>query len=161
MSVKIGPAASRREGTVRQAGITLIELMVVVVIIAIIGAIAYPSYQEQVRKSRRTEAKSLLLEAATRQEQFFSATAPNSFAPSMTALGYASDNQPTENGYYTVRVSAVAPPGCSVGGTPCTSFTLTATPQGPQVGDRCGSFTLNELGVRGVSGGSLGVADCW
>lgn len=161
MSAEIGPNAARRGRIARQAGITLIELMIVVAIIAIIGAIAYPTYQDQVRKSRRTEAKSLLLEAATRQEQIFSATAPNSFAPSMTALGYASDAQPTESGFYTVSVSAVSPAGCSIGGTPCTAFTLTATPQGGQAGDRCGSFTLNELGVRGVSGGSLGVADCW
>ncbi|MBV5274160.1 MAG: prepilin-type N-terminal cleavage/methylation domain-containing protein [Lamprocystis purpurea] len=34
-------------------GFTLIELMIVVGIVAILAAIAYPSYQSQIRKTRR------------------------------------------------------------------------------------------------------------
>ena len=37
----------------KSKGFTLIELMIVVAIIGIIAAVAYPSYQEQVAKSRR------------------------------------------------------------------------------------------------------------
>ncbi|MFT7406301.1 MAG: type IV pilus assembly protein PilE, partial [Zhongshania sp.] len=37
-------------------GFSLIELMITVVIIGILASVAYPSYQEQVAKSRRTEA---------------------------------------------------------------------------------------------------------
>ena len=44
-------------------GVTLIELMIVVAILAIVSAIAYPSYQEQVAKSRRTDAQRALMEA--------------------------------------------------------------------------------------------------
>jgi type IV pilus assembly protein PilE len=38
---------------------------------------------------------------------------------------------------------------------------LRAAPQGAQAVDRCATFTLDERGVRGVSGGTLTTADCW
>ena len=39
---------------------TLMELMIAVAIIGILAAIAYPSYQDYVRKSNRTEAVKVL-----------------------------------------------------------------------------------------------------
>jgi len=48
------------------AGFTLVELMIVVVIASILLAIAVPSYMTQVRESRRTEAKTALLDLAGR-----------------------------------------------------------------------------------------------
>src|SRR5258707_14291307 len=39
-------------------------------VVAILSAIAYPSYQEYVLRSRRVEAQSLLGEAAARQERW-------------------------------------------------------------------------------------------
>ena len=54
----------------RNRGFTLIELMVVVVIATILLGIAVPSYMSQVRQSRRTEAKTALLDLAGREERF-------------------------------------------------------------------------------------------
>jgi len=51
----------------RHAGFTLIEMLVTVAVISILAAIAYPSYQDQVRRSRRAEAQSLLMDIGTRQ----------------------------------------------------------------------------------------------
>jgi type IV pilus assembly protein PilE len=143
-----------------QQGFSLIELMVVVAIVSILAAIAYPSYQEQVRRSRRAEGKALLMEAQAKQERFF--TANNSYASTMTALGYGNNNAPTENGWYTVAVSAVTPAGCASGtATPCTGFTLTATPQNDQLNDaQCAALSIDDLGQK-TEGGTGTPQDCW
>src|SRR5437016_7599183 len=56
----------------RAAGFTLVELMVVVAIATILFAIAVPSYITYVRQSRRTEARTAVLDLAGREERFFS-----------------------------------------------------------------------------------------
>jgi len=55
----------------RQNGFTLIELMVTVVIIGILASIAFPSYQEFVKRGNRTEGQAFLSEVAARQERYF------------------------------------------------------------------------------------------
>ena len=57
--------------TRRNQGFTLVELMIVVAIVAILAAIAYPSYKEYVRKSRRADAKAVLVEAAQFMERVY------------------------------------------------------------------------------------------
>jgi len=47
-----------------KSGFTLIELMVTVAIVAIIASVAYPSYQEQVYKTKRATAAKSVLECA-------------------------------------------------------------------------------------------------
>jgi type IV pilus assembly protein PilE len=51
-------------------GFTLIELTIVVAIVAVLGAIAFPSFQGQIRKSRRAEAVSTLSQVQQAQERF-------------------------------------------------------------------------------------------
>ena len=52
-------------------GFTLIELMVVVAIVAILAAIAYPSYRSQIEKTRRADAKAVLMQAAQYMERLY------------------------------------------------------------------------------------------
>ncbi|PIE83392.1 MAG: type IV pilin [Candidatus Contendobacter odensis] len=146
------------------SGFTLIEVMIVVAIVAIVAAIAYPSYQEHVRKSRRADAQSVALQAAQWMERFYTDN-----------LRYDQDRAGTGVGDATLFGSSgftVSPVG---GGdvqynltltniTP-TTFTLNAAPVAgsAQANDKCGTLTLDEAGVKGISGAAPGVtvADCW
>lgn len=142
-------------------GFTLIEVMIVVAIIAILAAIAYPSYRQYVLRAHRTEAKSLLLEAASRQERFYTTSSPNAYAATMSELGYAGDEQLTEGGYYMVEVDDLVPDGCESDETQC--YSLIAVPQDQQQADVCGSLTLDVFGRKGIEDNDAGttVDDCW
>ncbi len=54
----------------KQIGFTLIELMIVVAIISILAAVAYPSYVNQTKKARRSDAQQLMLDISNREEQY-------------------------------------------------------------------------------------------
>ena len=55
------PSPKRMHGN-RQAGFSLIELMIVVAIIAVLAALAYPAYQQYIIKTNRKAAESCLAE---------------------------------------------------------------------------------------------------
>ncbi|WP_411834304.1 type IV pilin protein [Pseudoxanthomonas mexicana] len=124
-------------------GFTLIELMIVVVVVAILAAVAYPNYIEQVRKSRREQAKALMVEYTHLAERFH--TVNNSY------VGFALPSaQSPENGTSRYGLQATT--------QTATAFVITATPQGSQTKDPCGTMTVSNTGQKG-SGGTL--AECW
>lgn len=142
----------------RSAGFTLVELMITLVIGAILLSIAIPAYRSEIEKSRRTDAKTALLDLAAREQRVFSVN--NTFTSSFVSLGYATGAPPASvtvgSGYYTVTVTtAVAnPPG----------FLLTATATGTQTADTsCNSFTVDNTGLQQAydSSGALNTANCW
>ena len=55
----------------RQAGFTLIELMITMVVLAILAAIAIPSYTDYILRGKIPEATSNLQAAKTKMEQYF------------------------------------------------------------------------------------------
>ncbi|MBI44014.1 type IV pilin protein [uncultured Marinobacter sp.] len=137
---KLGSAA--REA----AGFTLIELMIVVAIIGIIAAIAYPSYQEHVRKTRRSVAQADLMELAQWMER-----------------QYAQDYSYLDGGNAPTLPFTVSPRSGTAfynlsfsGNVTQNAFTLQAVPTGAQSDDRCGTLTLDSAGTRGAA-----EADCW
>lgn len=131
----------------KAGGFTLIELMIVVVVIAILTALAYPAYNDQVRKSRRAQAKADLVEYAQGAERHF--TVNNSYA------NYQMPGQSPRQGtgYYTLSPTTLP-------ATAVTTFTLTATPSGDQTNDRCGTLTINNTGLKTKSG-SAPLSECW
>ncbi|WP_431109701.1 type IV pilin protein [Variovorax paradoxus] len=138
-----------------EKGFTLIELMITVAIVGILAAIAYPSYTEYVMRSRRVEGQNLLNDAAARQERFRAQNGVYAGAGELDKLKLPT-GAASQNGYYTLT-STVAADGSDGG------FTLKATRAGAQVADRkCGDFTLNAKGTKGMAADSPGTAaTCW
>ncbi len=136
-------------------GFTLLELMITVVIVAIFAALALPSYQEQIRKTRRADARQELMRFATAQERFYTncnryATALNGAQSSCSGLGAAAATVNSENGYYAISLAGDG-----------STYTLTATARNGQESDaKCGNLSLTDAGVKGATG-TLGAADCW
>jgi type IV pilus assembly protein PilE len=142
----------------REAGFTLIELLIVVVLLAILGALAFPQYRDYVLRSNRSVAKSMLLQVADRQEQFF--TDRKTYAADMTALGYPADPFVVDR----AARSAAADGGGAIyqialSNATATTFTLTATPLNGQTDDdECVTMTFNQAGQRGSTPAG---GDCW
>ncbi len=53
------------------SGFTLIELMIVVAVVAILASVAYPSYQNHITKTHRTDAMANMLELYSFLERRF------------------------------------------------------------------------------------------
>jgi len=144
-------------------GMTLIELMVVVVIATILVSIAVPSYMAQVRRSRRVEAKTALLELAGREERFLSTNGAD-YSQTPAELGYAAFGVPIASGYYSLAVTRCqVGANCGPNAVPGPSYILTATPVAgtPQVNDtECGAYSVDSIGSQ-FSSGSQTAAYCW
>ena len=128
----------------RAAGFTLIEIMVVVAIVGILSAIAYPSYIEHVRQTRRAEVTALMLENAQLLERHY--TRHGAYNAGVVA-GLMSQAPQSGSAVYTIAVH-----------TDVHQYSMTATAQsgGLMAGDACARYTLNQVGQRSPSD-----AKCW
>ncbi|THF64434.1 type IV pilin protein [Pseudothauera rhizosphaerae] len=128
-----------------QRGFTLIELMIVVAVIGLLASIAYPSYQDHVRKARRADAQAALMELAQFMERWYTTNGTYQDGANMPTLPFTRSPKDGGAAFYNIAVAGNA-----------TTFTLTAAPTGPMSGDTCGNLTLAHTGAKGASGDS-----CW
>ncbi|WP_019866218.1 type IV pilin protein [Methylovulum miyakonense] len=111
----------------KNQGFTLVELMISVAIVGILAGIAYPSYQENVRKSHRADAQAVLMNLVNIMERRFTETNDYTLVP-------AQDPTP----YYNIVINATA-----------TTYTLQAVPIDA---DTCGTLQIDNLGNKSPAG---------
>lgn len=157
----------------RQQGFTLIELMIVVVVIGILAAVGYPTYMNYITESRRSEAHIALATVASTEEKFLTSCSnyTDQFGGDIShpvvanrctglKMGAGATYTSTPAGYYSLVVTLNDVPGV------IPSYTITATPIGPQTRDaaRCTTISLNSIGMKTATGsdsdGGMG-GRCW
>jgi type IV pilus assembly protein PilE len=142
------------------AGFTLIELMFVVTIIGILAAIAYPNYQDYLRKSRRADVTGTLTSFAAAMERYY--TQHNSYlgtvqgaAPGAPISSLFASQAPLDgkNKSYNLTIQSLS----------ASNFTLRATPLNTQQGD--GYLELLSSGARHWDRNNNGTVEaderCW
>lgn len=125
-------------------GFTVVELLIVLAVIGILTAVAFPSYQNHVRKGSRAAAQAAMMQVADREAQYL--LDARNYAVGTSALTTLNITVPTEvSSKYTITVTN------SSGGTTATtppSYTVVATPitGGSQVSD--GTLYLTHTGAK-------------
>jgi type IV pilus assembly protein PilE len=138
-----------------EAGVTLMELMVVVAIVGILAAIAYPGYTQFVMQTNRTDATKTMQLAAQSMERCYSL----SFTYAGCNVGGNIVNNTstigTPNQFYTIKFAIPDPQ----------DYTMTAVAiAAPQTSDsQCAQFTLASSGQQKAqnANGTDNTQVCW
>jgi type IV pilus assembly protein PilE len=126
-------------------GFSLIELLVVVGIVAILAAIAYPSYNRYILKSRRSDGMINLVKIQAAYEEY---NAQNSVYPASNTLPPATVPPIPATTYYSYTST-----------TNSTSYTITARAIGNQANDTEGGTACSTMSINNI--GTQTPAACW
>ena len=169
MKKLIASRVSGPTGLTRQLGFSLIELMIAIVIVAILATVAVSSYVSFTQKAYRTDAKTALLDLASREEKFY--TINNQYTSDPTQLYGASGAFPLNvqsggTAYYYIPVPTVAPSTTTTTAT----FTVQAVPfavqavpapftSSSQASDACATFQIDNYGNQTNVNNTI--TGCW
>ena len=126
-------------------GLTMVELVVVVAIVAILLAVAVPSYQGYLQRGHRADAIRGLMEVASCQERVRS---ERGFYDTGRCLDHSG------TAFYRLSIEPVAQEQSLV-------YKIVASPLKHDRNDYCGELSLDQAGVRGISGDADQLAACW
>lgn len=126
------------------AGMTLIELVIVMAVMGILVATAVPSYRSHMLRVHRTEAIRILLQASMCQERVYAGN------------GSYDTNQCQPGSEYKQYQLSYTPADTQSG-----VYLAVATPIGAQLDDPCGSLSLDQNGARNISGVNISSMKCW
>jgi len=149
----------RRASPDRQRGFTLIELLVTVAIAGLIAVLAFPSYQDSLRKTRRAEAMVAALSIQLAQEQFRASCpfyAQNLGASRECGASAAASTlqvaTSSAGGWYQLSIAEGSASG--------SAYTIVAEPSGTQADDgACAPMTLSYSPAH--PDGLKAPAECW
>lgn len=143
----------------KSPGFTMIELLVSIAILGILAMVAWPSYQDSVRKTRRADAMAAALAIQVAQEKFRGNCA--FYAQNLGAgdvcganAGASTVNASTTSneGFYTMSIEAG-----TAGGN---AYTVVATATGEQAADT--ACTPMKIAFSAANPNGLKTpADCW
>ena len=138
--------------SLKQRGVTLMEIMIVLAILGVIAAFALPSYQQYNKRANRSQASQILLTIQNREEQYM--LDARSYACNLGSgglnivqdgftctndTGTCPNTSKCTNNFYNVTVTtASSPPG----------YTITATPITGSYQEADGYLTLTNTGTR-------------
>jgi len=130
----------------QQRGFTLIEVMIVVVVIAVLAAIAYPSYLQYAVRANRSAAEQLMMEIASKEQQYILDARSYSGTIGTGGLNVSSRDNWTcaatcTNLFYTITVTA------NNASTP-PSFQIAADPVTASAQANDGQLTLDNTGAK-------------
>lgn len=132
----------------KSIGFTLIEMLVTLVIMSVLTIMVYPSYVAWIVKANRADAIATLTQDQVLLERCY--------AQSFTYVGCASVPafpQTSTQGFYSISLSNLT----------ATTYTLTATPVGPQVRDKiCATMSIDQSGQKtAANNAAVSQTECW
>lgn len=146
----------------KDKGFTLIEMMIVVAIIGIISAIAYPSYQRYVIKTKRTDMMTEMQNIASEIESRKLAQGSYNAISAQVKTDFATAYPRQGAALYdvTINPSTLTPPD----NTLTNKWIITATPKANSQMTNDGILTLNYQGIKCRGTGvnkKCGTDDSW